>query len=171
MTKTRDAAATAAELTKPQLEELERLSRAPQPCYGKARARVQNNLYVAGCARFLDPSGNVVGLCDNFGIPELHYRCEITDFGREVLTHCRVPVGRWSTGDPARVEAVAARIRASKSGYVKVQRFGLRDRGAMKILIDRGDAEIIDSPVGRAYRLIERAPTTTAGDRHGGGAR
>lgn len=58
----------------------------------------------------------------------------------------------------ARVPIVAARLKASVNGYVLVKRFALRDRGALKQLIEEGKAEIFKSPLGRAYRLKPPSP-------------
>ena len=60
---------------------------------------------------------------------------------------------------PADVEAlvpkVLARLRASASGYVRVSKFKVLDRAALALLIEKGEVETFDSPLGRAYRLTE----------------
>jgi long-subunit acyl-CoA synthetase (AMP-forming) len=55
----------------------------------------------------------------------------------------------------ARVPRVLERLRKSVSGYVRSARFGALDRAALGVLIARGEAEIFESAVGRAYRLIQ----------------
>ncbi len=56
----------------------------------------------------------------------------------------------------ARIPVVRERLQKSANGYVLVRRFGHLDKGALRMLIDQGSAEIFDSPLGRAYRLIDR---------------
>ena len=46
-----------------------------------------------------------------------------------------------------------SRLANSASGYVRVTRFGRLGRAGLKMAIEEGLVEIIDSPVGRAYRL------------------
>lgn len=53
----------------------------------------------------------------------------------------------------ARCPAVVARLRASVSGFVLTRKFSLRDRGALKALIAKGEVEIVETALGRAYRL------------------
>lgn len=65
-------------LTKAQITELKRLAREPQPTFGRARARVQNNLYYKfHLVRFLDMDGNVLAL-HVYGLNAGADRCEIT---------------------------------------------------------------------------------------------
>lgn len=59
-----------------------------------------------------------------------------------------------------RVPKVRARLAASVSGYVQVRKFSAQDRAAIAVLIERGEAELFDSPVGRAYRLKAKEATT-----------
>lgn len=60
---------------------------------------------------------------------------------------------------PADVEAlvpkVLARLRASVSGYIRVSKFKVPDRAALALLIEKGEVETFDSPLGRAYRVTE----------------
>ena len=58
-----------------------------------------------------------------------------------------------SSDSEALVPKVLARLRASVSGYIRVVRFSTPDRVAMSILIERGEVETFDSPLGRAYRV------------------
>lgn len=60
----------------------------------------------------------------------------------------------------ARVPIVLARLKESASGYVLVRRFTLRDRGALLELIEKGQVEIFDSPLGRAYRFKQTSGGT-----------
>lgn len=53
----------------------------------------------------------------------------------------------------ARIPKLRERLAKSVSGYVKVVRFKIPDRTALAVMIEQGEAEIFDSPVGRAYRL------------------
>lgn len=53
------------------------------------------------------------------------------------------------------VPKIRARLEASASGYVRVSRVGQHDRMVLRVMIDRGEAEIFESPQGRAYRLIK----------------
>lgn len=70
-------------MTKPQIQELLRLSDGKQHTYGSARTRVQNNLVWAGLARYTDDAGNTI-------TPSLTWKsayewCEITDAGKAVV--------------------------------------------------------------------------------------
>ena len=56
----------------------------------------------------------------------------------------------------ARIPLVIERLKASASGYVRTTRIGRKDRGALAVLIEEGEAEIFDSPSGRAYRLRKK---------------
>lgn len=74
-------------LTKAQLAELRRLYKEPQNTYGSARARVQNNLVLAGLAQFsldgaLYPPRNVVS---PLGFMVVADQCVITAAGRTVV--------------------------------------------------------------------------------------
>lgn len=76
----------ARKLTKPQWEELKRLGKERQTTYGTHRARVQNNLVLAGFAQQVDEEGTVIPFLN----PVLHMKnyseyCEITPEGREKL--------------------------------------------------------------------------------------
>lgn len=55
-----------------------------------------------------------------------------------------------------RASVVRARLANSASGYVLVMRFGPRDHAAIRVLMEAGEAEIFDSPVGRAYRIKQK---------------
>lgn len=55
----------------------------------------------------------------------------------------------------ARLEVVRARLARSASGYVRISRVGSTDRTALSVLIERGEVEIFESPLGRAYRLVQ----------------
>lgn len=74
-------------LTKAQLDELRRLYKEPQNTYGSARARVQNNLVLAGLAQFsLD--GVVYAprtACSMFGHKVIADQCVITAAGRSLV--------------------------------------------------------------------------------------
>lgn len=73
-------------LTKAQLEELKRLKRGPQHTFGASRVRVQNNLVLAGYARYLDiDSKPLVGVTDQLGFGHLTELCEITEAGDAYL--------------------------------------------------------------------------------------
>ena len=50
---------------------------------------------------------------------------------------------------------VIERLRSSASGYVRVIKFNRLGRAGLKMAIEEGTVEIIDSPLGRAYRLKE----------------
>lgn len=61
-----------------------------------------------------------------------------------------------SASDPrvlVRVQVVLDRLRASASKYVRMSKFGALDRAALALLVERGEIEIFDSPIGRAYRI------------------
>lgn len=58
----------------------------------------------------------------------------------------------------ARAPKMRARLASSASGYVLVRRFSARDRAALAVLMDAGEAEVFDSPTGRAYRLKKKTP-------------
>lgn len=65
--------------------------------------------------------------------------------------------GAQPTSDAlALVPKVRARLESSVSGYVRVARFSARDRAAIAVLIEQGEAAIINSPIGRAYRLTRK---------------
>jgi len=68
-------------LTKPQLEELRRLAREPQPTYGSSRVRVQNNLVAKDLAAYIDENGKP-NTYERSWVPD---RCVITTKGRAVL--------------------------------------------------------------------------------------
>ena len=53
----------------------------------------------------------------------------------------------------ARIPALTARLRRSASGFVLMQKFGSLDRKALRLLINAGEAEIIKTALGHAYRL------------------
>ena len=56
--------------------------------------------------------------------------------------------------DPnVRREPVIERLKNSQSGYVLVKRF-VRDRAALKLLMDEGRVKRIKTPFGNAYKLI-----------------
>lgn len=76
----------AAKLTKTQWDELKRLGKERQNTYGSARARVQNNLVVAGFAQQVDEDGTVHPFI-NWTTLRKNYTefCEITPAGREKL--------------------------------------------------------------------------------------
>lgn len=74
-------------LTKAQLDELRRLYRESQNTYGSARARVQNNLVLAGLAQFsldgvLYPPRSA---CSPFGYNLVADQCVITAAGRSLV--------------------------------------------------------------------------------------
>lgn len=69
------------ELTKPRAEELKKLAREHQPCFGSSRARVQNALVEDRLARFTDASLRPV----HISLSGDHDWCEITDKGRSAL--------------------------------------------------------------------------------------
>ena len=66
-------------LTKPQREELVKLSRGPQNTFGSSRARVQQTLYNAGLAAFANEDGSP------FKDIEEADRCLITEAGKLAL--------------------------------------------------------------------------------------
>jgi len=53
------------------------------------------------------------------------------------------------------IPKVRERLENSKSKYIRVIKFSQLDRAALRIMIERGEAEIFESPLGRAYRLCE----------------
>lgn len=57
----------------------------------------------------------------------------------------------------ARIPKIRARLESSASGYVLVRKVGTHDRTVLRAMINIGEAEIFDSPLGRAYRLISRS--------------
>ena len=59
----------------------------------------------------------------------------------------------------ALIPKLRERLERSASGYVRVARISVADRSALSLMIERGEVEIFDSPLGRAYRLVvaERA--------------
>jgi len=52
-------------------------------------------------------------------------------------------------------DIVLERLKNSASGYIRVKRFNRMGRAGLKMAIDEGTVEIIDSPLGRAYRLTD----------------
>lgn len=48
---------------------------------------------------------------------------------------------------------VKERLRTSANGYVQVRRFANYEKAELRKLIEAGEVEIFDSPLGRAYRL------------------
>lgn len=48
-----------------------------------------------------------------------------------------------------------ARLRKSASGYIRIVRMSVPARAALSDCIDRGEVEIFESPLGRAYRIVE----------------
>ena len=61
--------------------------------------------------------------------------------------------------DRARIErqknVVVERLKNSASGYIRVKRFNRLGRAGLRMAIDEGTVEIIDSPLGSAYRLTD----------------
>lgn len=53
----------------------------------------------------------------------------------------------------ARIPRVLERLKKSKSGYLRTTRLGTADRAAMAVLIEEGQVEMFESPLGRAYRV------------------
>lgn len=72
-------------LTAAQLEELERLAKAPQPTFGTHRARVQNNLVLLRLAVFTLDGRKLDGVCGPTGLRHCTDACEITHDGMVVL--------------------------------------------------------------------------------------
>jgi hypothetical protein len=73
-------------ITKAQLDELRRLARGRQPCFGTHRTRVQNNLVLMGFARYIGVDGQPLdGVTGPTGIKHVTESCEITDDGLETV--------------------------------------------------------------------------------------
>lgn len=66
-------------LTKPQLEELKRVAKQPQPTFGSSRVRVQNALFNKGFVKYMDAGGRSVSASD------FADTCEISEAGRLAL--------------------------------------------------------------------------------------
>lgn len=56
----------------------------------------------------------------------------------------------------ARIPKIRERLAASKSGYIRVIKFGVPDRTAITIMIENGEVEIFKSALGKAYRLVKK---------------
>lgn len=56
----------------------------------------------------------------------------------------------------AKISKVLSRLNSSLNKYVRTKRFNRLDKAALALLIKRGDVEIFDSPLGRAYRLVSK---------------
>ena len=53
---------------------------------------------------------------------------------------------------------VLNRLKNSASGYIRVRRFNRLGRAGLKMAIEEGKVEIVDTPLGRAYQLTDKPP-------------
>lgn len=53
----------------------------------------------------------------------------------------------------AKMPRLRARLEASASGYIRTTKLSVPDRTVLSAMIEMGEAEIFESPLGRAYRL------------------
>jgi hypothetical protein len=70
-------------LTKSQIEELRDLAKEPRPTFGKARARVQRNLFSMGYVIFTTEDGTPDAWVEGA------VQCRITDEGRAALADAK----------------------------------------------------------------------------------
>lgn len=59
-----------------------------------------------------------------------------------------------------RIPKVKQRLEDSASGFIRVTKFGGADRTALSALIVSGDVEIFQSPLGKAYRVVDENART-----------